>query len=127
MSFIQQISKGIGQNCLIPVSRALDQNGKVRSETAGTYNHLVDYLAGRSSTICKRDICQKRNGKMWEFFPSRGPPSPGFGNFFPILPFIFGRSPMLKTVKNGSGIRVAPPPLFFQNSHIFPFFFWQRP
>ena len=31
---------------------------------------------------------------------------------------------MLKTVKNGSGIRVDPPPLFFQNSHIFPFFFW---
>ena len=30
---------------------------------------------------------------------------------------------MLKTVKNGSGIRVDPPPLFFQNSHIFPFFF----
>ena len=28
---------------------------------------------------------------------------------------------MLKTVKNGSGIRVDPP-LFFQNSHIFPFF-----
>ena len=29
---------------------------------------------------------------------------------------------MLKTVKNGCGIRVDPPPLFFQNSHIFPFF-----
>ena len=28
---------------------------------------------------------------------------------------------MLKTVKNGCGIRVDPP-LFFQNSHIFPFF-----
>ena len=33
-------------------------------------------------------------------FPKSGtPPSPLFGNFFPILPFIFGRSPMLKTVK----------------------------
>ena len=31
---------------------------------------------------------------------------------------------MLKTVKNGCGIRVDPPPLFFQNSPIFPFFFW---
>ena len=29
---------------------------------------------------------------------------------------------MLKTVKNGGGIGVDPP-LFFQNSHIFPFFF----
>ena len=37
----------------------------------------------------------------------------------------FGGSPMLKTVKHGSGIRVdPPPPLFFQNSHIFPFFFF---
>ena len=35
---------------------------------------------------------------------------------------------MLKTVKNGSGIRVDPLPCFFlQNSHIFPFFFGQRP
>ena len=29
---------------------------------------------------------------------------------------------MLKTVKNGSGILVDPPPVFFQNSHIFRFF-----
>ena len=29
---------------------------------------------------------------------------------------------MLKAVKNGSVIPVDPPPLFFQNSHIFPFF-----
>ena len=35
---------------------------------------------------------------------------------------IFGGA-SLKTVKNGSGIRVDPPtPLFFQNSHIFLFF-----
>ena len=68
---------------------------------------------------------------MWEFFPSGGPPSPLFGNdmfffkknygLFCILGPFFGGSPMLKTVKNGSGIRVDPPPLFFQNSHIFRF------
>ena len=23
-----------------------------------------------------RDVCQKKNGKMWEFFPSRGPLPP---------------------------------------------------
>ena len=34
---------------------------------------------------------------------------------------------MLKTVKNGSEIRVDPPLFFFQNSHIFPFFFGRRP
>ena len=67
MSFIKQLSKGIGQNCLIPVSRALDQNGKVRSETAGTYNLLVDYLAGRSSTICIRDVCQKKRENVGIF------------------------------------------------------------
>ena len=58
---------------------------------------------------------KKKNGKMWEFFPNRGPPPiPLFGNFFPILPFIFGRSPMLNTVKNGCGIRVDHPPCFFK-------------
>ena len=40
--------------------------------------------------------------------------------------FVVGGSPMLKTVKNGSGIRVDPP-LFLQNSHIFPFFFGNGP
>ena len=33
---------------------------------------------------------------------------------------------MLKTIKNGSGIRVDPPPVF-QISHIFPFFFGNVP
>merc|ERR1719150_2848277 len=73
---------------------------------------------------------------MWEFFPSGGPlpPSPLFGNdmflkkngLFCILEPFIGGSPMLKTVKNGSGIRVDPPPLFFQNSHIFQFFLGGR-
>ena len=34
---------------------------------------------------------------------------------------------MLKTVKNGSGIPVDPPPLFFQNSHILPSYWGERP
>ena len=65
---------------------------------------------------------------MWEFFPNRGPPPiPLFGNFFPILPFIFGRSPMLNTVKNGCGIRVDHPPCFFKIPTFSRFFFGRRP
>ena len=76
---------------------------------------------------------------MWEFFPSRGPPLPPvwechvferkkYGLFFhfrTLETFIFGGSPMSKTVKNGSGIWAdpPPPPLFCQYSHIFSFFF----
>ena len=76
--------------------------------------------------IVYKGRCQKKNGKMWEFFPSRGPPpSPLFGNFFLILPFIFGRSPMLKTVKKWKWDSVSQtPPLFFFSK--FPHFpvFW---
>ena len=79
-----------------------------------------------------RDVAPPKKRENVGIFPKSGtPPSPLFGNFFPILLFIFGGSPMLKTVKkNGSGVRVDPPPLFFQNSHIFPFLivdlrFWE--
>ena len=33
------------------------------------------------SALDLRDVAKKKNGKMWEFFPSGGPPpSPLFGN-----------------------------------------------
>ena len=69
---------------------------------------------------------------MWEF-----PPSPLFGNdmfflkknygVFCILGPFFGESPMLKTVKNGSGIRVDPPPCFFKIPTFSRFFFGNVP
>ena len=34
---------------------------------------------------------------------------------------------MLKTVKNGNGIGVDPPPVFFKIPTFSRFFFWQRP
>ena len=37
--------------------------------------------------------------------------------------FIVGGSPMLKTVKSGSGIRVDPPPVFFKIPTFSPFIF----
>ena len=72
---------------------------------------------------------------MWELFPSNGPPSPRLGmscflrkKLWLILHFLdlrniycWGGSPMLKTVKNGSGIQVDPPPCFFFSN--FPFIF----
>ena len=72
---------------------------------------------------------------MWEFFLSRGP-SPPFGNvmFFRkklwfILHFrtFFWGVSHVKNSKKWKWDSGRPPPLFFQNSHIFPFFFWQRP
>ena len=64
----------------------------------------------------------------------RDPPSPLFGNdmffkygLFSILGPFLGGSPMLKTVKNGSGIRVDPPPVFSKFPHFPIVFFWQRP
>ena len=49
-----------------------------------------------------------------------------YGLFCILGPF-FGGSPMLKTVKNGSGIRVDPPPPVFSKFPHVPVFFWQRP
>ena len=58
-------------------------------------------------------------------FPKSGTPSPVWEcyvcekkkwfilHFRTLGTFIFVGSPMLKTVKNGSGIRVDPPPPFF--------------
>ena len=62
--------------------------------------HLDFLLVGEQA---KGQLPQK-NGKMWEFFPSGGPPSPLFGNdmfflkknygLFCILGPFFGGSPM---------------------------------
>ena len=74
----------------------------------------------------------EKNGKMWEFL---------FGNvmflrekklwfilhFRTLETFIVGGSPMLKTVKNGSGIRVDPPPCFFKIPTFSRFFFGNVP
>ena len=65
---------------------------------------------------------KKTTGKCGNFSQVGDPPYPLFGNFFPILPFIFGRSHMLKTVKIWKWNSGRPPPPFFQNSPIFPFF-----
>ena len=76
-----------------------------------------------------RDACQKKRENVGIFPKSGTPPPPclGMTRLFEKknhgLFCILGGSPMLKTVKTGIGIRVDPPPLFFQNSHIFPFFF----
>ena len=47
-----------------------------------------------------------------------------FSHFRTLGTFIVGGSPMLKAVKNGSGIRVDPHPVFFK---IFPFLGGERP
>ena len=78
---------------------------------------------------------------MWECFPSPRPhPLPpvwephvckekkwfvGLNGLFCILGPFLGGSPMLKTVKNGSGIRVdpLPPPVFSKFPH-FPVVFF---
>ena len=96
----------------------------------------MEKTSSRSGLSCLRDVCQKKRENVG-IFPKSGTPLPPFGNvmflrekklwfilhFRTLGTFIVGGSPMLKTVKNGSGIRVDPPLLcFFQNSHIFSFF-----
>ena len=74
---------------------------------------------------------QKKQRENVGIFPKSGTPPPpclGMTRLFEkknhgLFCILGGGSPLLKTVKNGSGIRVDPP-LFFQNSHIFPFFFF---
>ena len=85
-----------------------------------------------------RDVCQKKNGKMLEFFPSRGPPlpSPLFGNpmfvrkkiwfilhfrtlgTFLVFTKMFTFWVVLWFVEVGTG---DPPPLQAKNSHFIPF------
>ena len=71
-----------------------------------------------------RDVAQKKTGKCGNFSQIGPPPSPLFGIFFPILPFIFGRSPMLKTVKKWKWDSGRPLPLFFSKFPHFPGFFF---
>ena len=60
-------------------------------------------------------------------FPKSGSPLPPVWEFFPDFTVYFWEVSHVKnSKKNGSGIRVDTPN-FFQNSHIFPFFFGRRP
>ena len=91
--------------------------------------------------VLLRDVSREKNGKMWEFFPSWGPPLPPVWechvferkklwfifHFRTLGTFIVWGSPMLKTVKNGSGIWVEPLPCFFEIPTFSRFFFGQRP
>ena len=81
-----------------------------------------------------RDVAKKKRENVG-IFPKSGTPLPPFGNvmFFrrkklwfilhcrTLETFIVGWFLMLKTVKNGSGIRVDPPPVFSKFPH-FPVF-----
>ena len=40
-----------------------------------------------------RDVAQKKNGKIWEFFPSRGPPPPCLGIFSRFYRLFLGGLP----------------------------------
>ena len=74
-------------------------------------------------------MINKKKRENVGIFPKSGPPPlPPVWEFFPDFTVYFWGSPMLKTVKKWMWDSGRPPPLFFQNSHIFPFFFfWQRP
>ena len=87
---------------------------------------LIKLLCGSFiSQDCFRDIAKKKNGKMWEFFPSRGPPLPPVWDFFPDFPVYFWEVSHVKnSKKNGSGIRVDPPPPVFSKFPHFPVFFF---
>ena len=38
----------------------------------------LDFILGKHIKL--ETLAEEKNGKMWEFFPSRGPPPPLFGN-----------------------------------------------
>ena len=83
-----------------------------------------------------RDVAKKKRENVG-IFPKSGTPLPPFGNvmffrrkklwfilhFRTLETFIVGGSPMLKTVKNGSGIWVDPPPPCFFKIPTFSRFF----
>ena len=48
---------------------------------------------------CYGTLPKKNNGKMWEFFPSRGPPLPPVWEFFPDFTVYFWEVSHVKTVK----------------------------
>ena len=47
-----------------------------------------------------RDVCQKKNEKIWEFFPSRGSPLPPVWEFFPDFTVYFWEVSHVKNSKN---------------------------
>ena len=78
-----------------------------------------------------REVWQKQNGKMWDFFPSRGSPSlsPHFWNPMFVRNFGFHENVnfwvVLWLIEVGMD---APPPPCGKNSHFIPFslFFFYR-
>ena len=96
----------------------LRHQGCHRSEISHQGNQTPS--KGVSEEEGKGRLPPKKTGKCGNFSQVEDPPPPclGMTRLFEKknhgLFCILGGSPMLKTVKNGSGIRVDPPPCFFK-------------
>ena len=63
------------------------------------YSTILIFAANGGGASSLRDVAKKKPENVGIFPKSGTTPPPPVWDFFPILPFIFGRSPMLKTVK----------------------------